>query len=68
MEKSTVTTKKHFFEFIGLNGHFRNKAYNSVHWACLVSLAPKRGSTIQYGYRKWDSHAQVFSQTLAHGR
>ena len=34
------------------NGHFRNKAYNSVPWACLYSLAPKRerGSTIQYGY------------------
>ena len=24
------------------NGHFRNKAYNSVRWACLYSLAPKR--------------------------
>ena len=23
--------------------------------------------TIQYGYRKWGTRAQVFSQTLAHG-
>ena len=25
-----------------MNGHFKSKAYNSVRWACLVSLAPKR--------------------------
>ena len=24
------------------NGHFKNKAYNSVRWAGLYSLAPKR--------------------------
>ena len=24
-------------------------------------------SIIQYGYRKWRTHARVFSQTLAHG-
>ena len=24
------------------NGHFKNKAYNSVRWACLDFLAPKR--------------------------
>ena len=42
------------FELNGFNGHFRNNAYNSVRWGCLVSLAPVRekGSTIQYGYRK----------------
>ena len=32
-----------FFLLNGFNGHFRNIAYNSVRWACLVSLAPKRG-------------------------
>ena len=26
----------------------------------------KRGSTIQYGYRKRGAHARVFSQTLTH--
>ena len=43
--------------------------YNSVRWACLVSLAPKKekGSTIQYGYMKWETHARVFFRTLAHG-
>ena len=25
-----------------MNGHFRNKAYNSVRWVSLVSLAPER--------------------------
>ena len=52
------------------NGHFRNKAYNSVRWACLYSLAPKREMrkyTMQYGYRKRGTHARVFSQTLTHG-
>ena len=45
------------------------KAINSVSWAGLVSLAPKKkkGSTIQYSYRKWGTHARVFSQRLAHG-
>ena len=32
----------HIFLIDGLNCHIRNKAYNSVRWACLVSLAPKR--------------------------
>ena len=27
----------------------------------------KRRYTIQHGYRKWVTHARVFSQTLAHG-
>ena len=27
----------------------------------------KKEGTIQYGYRKWGTHARVFSQTLAHG-
>ena len=58
-----------FFYQMVFNGHFRNKTYNSVRWACLYSLAPKRerGSTIQYGYRKRGTHARVFSQTLTHG-
>ena len=30
------------FNQIVFNGHFRNKAYNSVRWACLYSLSPKR--------------------------
>ena len=28
----------------------------------------KKEGTIQYGYRKWGTHARVFSQTLAHGQ
>ena len=31
------------------------------HWC------PKRASSIQYGYRKWGTHARVFSQSPAHG-
>ena len=27
---------------MAFNGHFRNKDYNSVRWACLYSLAPQR--------------------------
>ena len=27
----------------------------------------KKEGTIQYGYRKWGTHARVFSQTLTHG-
>ena len=34
--------------------------------ARVVALSEK-ASTIQYGYRKWVTHARVFSQTLAHG-
>ena len=34
--------------------------------AGVVALSEK-ASTIQYGYRKWGTHARVFSQTLAHG-
>ena len=42
---------------------------------CHANLWPKHGpthfaeiaSTIQYNYRKCGTHAQVFSQTLAHG-
>ena len=57
-----------FLKLNGLNGHFRNNAYNSVRWACLVSLAPKREkNTLQYGNGKWGTHARVFSLTLAHG-
>ena len=46
------------------NGHFRNKDNNNVRWAGLVSLARKRekGTTIQLDYRKWGTHARVFSQ------
>ena len=32
----------------------------------LFHLAKEEG-TIQYGYRKWGTHARMFSQTLAHG-
>ena len=31
-----------------LNGHFRNNSYNSVRWACLVSLAPKRKREVPF--------------------
>ena len=34
--------------------------------ARVVALSEK-ASTIQYGYRKWGTHARVFSQILAHG-
>ena len=30
-----------YFNWMFFNGHLRNKAYNSVCWACLYSLAPK---------------------------
>ena len=51
----------------GVNGHFRNNAYNSVRGACLVlHQREKKIRTIQYGYRKWGTRARVFSQTLAH--
>ena len=30
------------------NGHFRNKANNSVRWACLYSLAPKRNEEVPF--------------------
>ena len=46
-----------------LNGHFRNKAYNSVSWACLYSLTPKRneGSTIQYmAIGNWELMQECF--------
>ena len=33
----------------------------------LLHLTEKKGDTIQYGYRKLGTHAQVFSQTLLHG-
>ena len=46
------------------NGHFRNKAYNSVRWACLVSLAPKREKR-KYSYIKQGTHASVFPNTHA---
>ena len=32
----------------------------------LFRIAKKEG-IIQYGYRTWGTHAQVFSQTLVHG-
>ena len=38
---SKPVTIKSNFKMV-FNGHFRNKAYNSVRWACLYSLAPKR--------------------------
>ena len=34
---------------------------------CFSCTKDKKNSTIQYGYRKWGTHAQVFSLTLAHG-
>ena len=37
------------------------------HVYILLHQREKRGSTIQYGYRKWGTHARVFSQTLALG-
>ena len=40
----------------GLNGHFRNKPYNCVRWACLVSLAPKR-----------EKHEGPFSMAIGNG-
>ena len=37
------------------------------HVYILLHQREKRGSTIQYGYRKQGTHARVFSQTLTHG-
>ena len=31
------------------------------------SCFAKKASTIQYGYRKWETHARVFCHTLEHG-
>ena len=36
------------------------------HVYILLHQTEKRGSTIHYGYRKWGTHARVFSQTLTH--
>ena len=38
------------------------------HVYILLHQRKKRGSTIQYGYRKLVTHARVFSQTLMHGK
>ena len=38
-----------------------------VHVYILLHQREKRGSTIQYGYRKRGTHARVFSLTLTHG-
>ena len=43
-------------ELNDLYGHFRNIAYNSVRWACLVSLAPKR-----------EKKEVLFSMAIANG-
>ena len=59
-----------FFELNDLNGQFRSNAYNSVCWACLVCLAPKREKKeVPFGMAigKLGTHARVFSQTLGHG-
>ena len=51
---------------------------NSIRFVCSLVLdsrhittkeywCPKRASSIQYGYRKWGTHARVFSQTPTHG-
>ena len=37
------------------------------HVYILLHQREKRGSTIQYGYSKWGTHARVFFQTLVHG-
>ena len=37
------------------------------HVYILLHQREKRGSTIQYGYRKRGTHARVFSKTLTHG-
>ena len=42
---------------------FRSE-YKKCTCSCTVG---KKASTVQYGYRKWGTHARVFSQTLAHG-
>ena len=37
------------------------------HVYILLHQREKWGSTIEYGYRKWGTHARVLKQTLAHG-
>ena len=37
----------------------------NTHCALVVGLAEKSRLEKQYGYRKWGTHARVFSQTLA---
>ena len=41
--------------------------FDSRHVTRKESWCPKRASSIQYGYRKWGTHARVFSQTPAYG-
>ena len=65
--------------FSGGNMRQGTSCYESVSrswvWFRLAKFRPKLGlfrlvkkaSTIQYGYRKWGTHARVFPQTLAHG-
>ena len=49
---------------MNFNGHFRNKAYNSVRWACLYSLAPKREMRKYHSVwlRKLVTHAECFAK------
>ena len=50
------------------NGHFRNKAYNSVRWACLYSLAPKGEMSKYHSVWLWEtgnSCKSVFQNTNA---
>ena len=47
------------------NGHFRNKAYNSVRWACLHFLAPKREKSTIMAIGNWELMHECF---LKHSR
>ena len=53
------------FEFNGLNDNFRSSAYNSVRWACLISLAPKRKYELPFSMDIGNSCTSVFPNTLA---
>ena len=50
------------------NGRFRNKAYNSVRWAFLYSLAPKREMSKYHSVWLWEtgnSCTSIFPNTHA---
>ena len=71
MERSKVDTKKNLRCIIIINSikllSHQPTRLSRTSCADVVAPSEKKGSTIQYGYRNWGTHARVFSKTLAHG-
>ena len=38
----------------------------ALRFQLFIAFIERKKGAIQYGYRKWGTHARVFSQTLAH--